>query len=137
MVKIFFVPCCPNSSTKTPPKVFLSVPKGKIRKKWITAARPKNLVVCSHCKKNFTEWYNKWSLWGYNISNVTLSKLIFYCSVEGRFWKLHEIQIGSFYKLTVKGRSSTSIFRLPKRSETRFYCYIYTLLSYTAWWRHS
>ena len=81
MVKICCMPCCPNSSIKTPSKVFLSVPKGEIRKKWITdAARPKgqvslqsglvcygdhfkvslileikNLVVCNHCKKNFTE----------------------------------------------------------------------------------
>ena len=80
MVKNCCMPCCPNSSIKTPSKVFLSVPKREIRKKWITAARPKdqvslqsglfccgdhftvnlilkikNLVVCNHCKKNFTE----------------------------------------------------------------------------------
>ena len=79
-MKNCFVPCCPNSSTKTPTKVFLSVPKGEIRKKWITAVRPKdqvslqsglfccedhfkvslimkikNLVVCNHCKKKFTD----------------------------------------------------------------------------------
>ena len=33
-----------NSSTKTPLRVFLSVPEGGIRKKWITAARPKDQV---------------------------------------------------------------------------------------------
>ena len=80
MVKNCFVPCCSNSSTKVPSKVFLSIPKGEIRKKWITAARLtdqvslqssliccedhfkvslilkiKNLVICNHCEKNFTE----------------------------------------------------------------------------------
>ena len=80
MVRNCFVPCCPNSFIKTPSKVFLSVPKGEIRKKWITAARPKDqvslqsglfccedhfkgslilkikiLIVFNHCKTNFTE----------------------------------------------------------------------------------
>ena len=44
MVKNCCVPCCPNSSTKTPSKVFLSVPSEEIRKKWITVARPKGQV---------------------------------------------------------------------------------------------
>ena len=44
MVKNYCMPCCPNSSTKIPSKMFLSVPKGEIRKKWITAARPKDQV---------------------------------------------------------------------------------------------
>ena len=80
MVRNCFVPCCPNSFTKTLSKVFLSVSKGEIRKKWITTARSKdqvslqsglfccedhfkvnlilkikNLVICHRYKKNFTE----------------------------------------------------------------------------------